>query len=134
MEKKNQDKLEEANKQGTIKISEDVITTIAGLAAAEVSGIAGMSGSITGELVEKLGRKNISKGIKADVNGNQVTIDINTIVEYGVNIHEVAVALQNNIKNVIKNMTGLDVVGVNVNIQGLSFAPEYKEETGPAGR
>ncbi|NLJ76164.1 MAG: Asp23/Gls24 family envelope stress response protein [Peptococcaceae bacterium] len=134
MEKKNQNKPEEGNKQGTIKISEDVITTIAGLAAAEVSGIAGMSGSITGELVEKLGRKNISKGIKADVNGNQVTIDINTIVEYGVNIHEVAVALQNNIKNVIENMTGLDVVGVNVNIQGLSFAPEYKEETGPAGK
>ncbi len=134
MEKKNQSKPEEGNKQGIIKISEDVITTIAGLAATEVSGIAGMSGSITGELVEKLGRKNISKGIKADVNGNQVTIDINTIVEYGVNIHEVAVALQNNIKNVIENMTGLDVVGVNVNIQGLSFAPEYKEETGSAGK
>lgn len=134
MEKINADQSDKGEKQGTIKISEDVVTTIAGLAAAEVSGVAGMSGGITGELVEKLGRKNISKGIKAVMGENEVTIDINAIVEYGVNIHEVAVELQNSIRNAIENMTGLSVVNVNVNIQGLSFGSENKEETGQANK
>ncbi|MBP7332483.1 MAG: Alkaline shock protein 23 [Firmicutes bacterium ADurb.Bin373] len=134
MEKINADQSDKGEKQGTIKISEDVVTTIAGLAAAEVSGVAGMSGGITGELVEKLGRKNISKGIKAVMGENEVTIDINAIVEYGVNIHEVALELQNSIRNAIENMTGLSVVNVNVNIQGLSFGSENKEETGQTNK
>ena len=134
MEKINADQSDKGEKQGTIKISEDVVTTIAGLPAAEVSGVAGMSGGITGELVEKLGRKNISKGIKAVMGENEVTIDINAIVEYGVNIHEVALELQNSIRNAIENMTGLSVVNVNVNIQGLSFGSENKEETGQTNK
>lgn len=134
MEKINAVQSDKGEKQGTIKISEDVVTTIAGLAAAEVSGVAGMSGGITGELVEKLGRKNISKGIKAVMGENEVTIDINAIVEYGVNIHEVALELQNSIRNAIENMTGLSVVNVNVNIQGLSFGSENKEETGQTNK
>ncbi|MDD2553278.1 MAG: Asp23/Gls24 family envelope stress response protein [Desulfotomaculaceae bacterium] len=134
MEKKEADQLDNSKKQGTIKISEDVVATIAGLAAAEVSGVAGMSGGITGDLVEKLGRKNISKGIKAEVDENEVTIDISVIVEYGVNIHTVAVDLQNSIRNAIENMTGLSVVNVNVNIQGLSFGSENKEEDGQANK
>lgn len=116
--------------QGTIKISEEVVTTIAGLAAAEVAGVAGMSGGIAGDLVEKLGRKNLSKGIKAEVGESEVTIDINAIVDYGVNIHDVALQLQTNVRDTVENMTGLDVVNVNVNIQGLSFGPENKEEDG----
>jgi uncharacterized alkaline shock family protein YloU len=129
MENNETAKTDKGSKQGTIKISEEVVTTIAGLAAAEVAGVAGMSGGIAGDLVEKLGRKNLSKGIKAEVNENEATIDINAIVDYGVNIHEVALELQNSVKNAIENMTGLDVVNVNVNIQGLSFGPESKEET-----
>lgn len=116
--------------QGTIKISEEVVTTIAGLAAAEVAGVAGMSGGIAGDLVEKLGRKNLSKGIKAEVGESEVTIDINAIVDYGVNIHDVALQLQTNVRDAVENMTGLDVVNVNVNIQGLSFGSENKEEDG----
>lgn len=129
MENNETAKTDKGSKQGTIKISEEVVTTIAGLAALEVAGVAGMSGGIAGDLVEKLGRKNLSKGIKAEVSENEATIDINAIVDYGVNIHEVALELQNSVKNAIENMTGLDVVNVNVNIQGLSFGPESKEET-----
>ncbi|MFX4260790.1 Asp23/Gls24 family envelope stress response protein [Pelotomaculum propionicicum] len=130
MENNEAAKTDKGSRQGTIKISEEVVTTIAGLAAAEVAGVAGMSGGIAGDLVEKLGRKNLSKGIKAEVSDTEATIDINAIVDYGVNIHEVALELQNSVKNAIENMTGLDVVNVNVNIQGLSFGPENKEETG----
>lgn len=130
METKDEGQTEKAEKQGVIKISEEVVTTIAGLAAAEVAGIAGMSGGIAGDLVEKLGRKSLSKGIKADVGENEATIDLNVIVDYGLNVHEVAVQLQNSVRNAVKNMTGLDVVNVNVHIQGLSFKSEVKEEDG----
>jgi uncharacterized alkaline shock family protein YloU len=130
METKDENQTEKAEKQGVIKISEEVVATIAGLAAAEVAGIAGMSGGIAGDLVEKLGRKNLSKGIKVDVGEKEANIDINVIVDYGVNIHEVAVQLQNSVRNAVENMTGLDVVNVNVHIQGLSFSSEIKEEDG----
>jgi len=130
METKDEDQTFKAEKQGVIKISEEVVATIAGLAAAEVAGIAGMSGGIAGDLVEKLGRKSLSKGIKADVGENEANIDLNVIVDYGVNIHEVAVQLQNSVRNAVENMTGLDVVNVNVHIQGLSFSSEIKEEDG----
>jgi uncharacterized alkaline shock family protein YloU len=130
METKDEVQTEKAEKQGVIKISEEVVATIAGLAAAEVAGIAGMSGGIAGDLVEKLGRKSLSKGIKADVGENEANIDLNVIVDYGVNIHEVAVQLQNSVRNAVENMTGLDVVNVNVHIQGLSFSSEIKEEDG----
>jgi uncharacterized alkaline shock family protein YloU len=130
METKDESQTEKSEKQGVIKISEEVVATIAGLAAAEVAGIAGMSGGIAGDLVEKLGRKSPSKGIKVDVGENEANIDLNVIVDYGVNIHEVAVQLQNSVRNAVENMTGLDVVNVNVHIQGLSFKSEIKEEDG----
>jgi uncharacterized alkaline shock family protein YloU len=130
METKEESQIEKAEKHGVIKISEEVVATIAGLAAADVAGIAGMSGGIAGDLVEKLGRKSLSKGIKADVGENEANIDLNVIVDYGVNIHEVAVQLQNSVRNAVENMTGLDVVNVNVHIQGLSFSSEIKEEDG----
>ena len=130
MDTKDEGQTEKSEKQGVIKISEEVVATIAGLAAAEVAGIAGMSGGIAGDLVEKLGRKSLSKGIKADVGENEANIDLNVIVDYGVNIHEVAVQLQNSVRNAVENMTGLDVVNVNVQIQGLSFSSETKEEDG----
>lgn len=128
MTNKEAEQPEKGSKQGTIKISEEVVTTIAGLAAIEVPGVAGMSGGIAGDLVEKLGRKNLSKGVKAEVGESGASIDINAIVDYGVNIHEVALQLQTSVRNAIENMTGLDVVSVNVNIQGLSFSSEIKDE------
>jgi uncharacterized alkaline shock family protein YloU len=130
MEINDEKQIEQGSKQGTIKISEEVVATIAGLAAAEVPGVAGMSGGLAGELVEKLGRKNLSKGIKAEVGEKEAVIDINAIVDYGVNIHEVATQLQDSVRNAVETMTGLAVVNVNVHIQGLSFGSEDKEEDG----
>jgi uncharacterized alkaline shock family protein YloU len=130
MDIKDESQMGNTGKQGTIKISEEVVATIAGLAAAEVAGIAGMSGGIAGDLVEKFGRKNLAKGIKVEVGEKEANIDINVIVDYGVDIHEVAIQLQNSVRNAVEKMTGLEVVNVNVHIQGLSFSTENKEEDG----
>ncbi|MCG9967721.1 Asp23/Gls24 family envelope stress response protein [Pelotomaculum terephthalicicum JT] len=115
---------------GTIKVSEDVVKIIAGLAATEVEGVSGMSGGLAGGIAEKLGRKNMSKGVKAEVGEKEATIDIHVIVEYGCHIQEVASQIQTRVRNAVESMTGLKVLSVNVNVQGVSFGPDNKEEDG----
>ncbi len=114
----------EGNCQGSIRVSDEVVTIIAGLAASEIEGVAGMSGGITGGLAEKLGRKNLSKGIKAEVGEKEAAIDISVIVDYGAHIHEVARKIQNSVKDTVEKMTGLKVTQVNINVQGVSFSQE----------
>jgi len=102
---------------------------IAGLAATEVEGIAGMSGSIVGGITEILGRKNLAKGVKVEVNEKEAVVDLYVIVDYGVRIPEVAWNVQENVKKAIENMTGLSVAEVNIHVQGVNFdSPTVKEE------
>lgn len=115
---------------GSIKISDDVVKIIAGLAAIEVEGVTAMSGGIAGGIAEKLGRKNLSKGVKADVGEKEAVIDIFVIVDYGAHIQDVACRIQSNVKTAVENMTGLKVLQANVNVQGVSFGPDNKEEDG----
>ena len=112
---------------GTIKIADEVVSIIAGLAATEIDGIAGMSGGLVGGIAEMLGRKNFSKGVKVEVGEREAAIDLYIIVKYGVRIPDVAIAAQENIKRAIETMTGLSVVEVNVNVQGVNF-PEDEEQ------
>ncbi|HHW56690.1 MAG TPA: Asp23/Gls24 family envelope stress response protein [Clostridia bacterium] len=113
---------------GTIKISEEVVSIIAGLAATEVSGVAGMSGGVVNGLSEMLGRKNLGKGVKVEVGEKEVSIDLYLIVDYGVRIPEVAWNVQENVKNAVENMTGLKVVEVNIHVQGVNMDKENKKQ------
>ena len=113
--------------EDNINISEEVITTISGIAVSEISGVAEMAGGITGGITEVLsGKKNLSKGIKADVAGNNVKIDVNIIVNYGVRIPDVAFDIQNKVKQTVENMTGLKVNEVNVH--GVNVEKTKEEE------
>ena len=100
-----------------IKISDDVVAVIAGVAVAEVPGVAGMAGGIS-EVFS--GKKNLAKGIKADINENNAKIDVNIIVEYGSRIPDVAFEIQNRVKKAVESMTGLKVEEVNVHVQGVN--------------
>ncbi|MGQ9497865.1 MAG: Asp23/Gls24 family envelope stress response protein [Desulfotomaculales bacterium] len=113
---------------GAIRIANEVVAIIAGLAATEIPGIAGMSGGIVGGIAEMLGRKNLAKGVKVEVGEKETAVDLYVIVDYGIRIPDVAAQVQANVKRAIENMTGLAVVEVNVHVQGVSFAPEPKEE------
>ena len=115
--------------EDNINISEEVITTISGIAVSEISGVAEMAGGITGGITEVLsGKKNLSKGIKADAAGNNVKIDVNIIVNYGVRIPDVAFDIQNKVKQTVENMTGLKVNEVNVHVQGVNVEKTKEEE------
>ncbi|OPJ56944.1 Asp23/Gls24 family envelope stress response protein [Alkalithermobacter paradoxus] len=118
----------ENREYGNIKISEDVIATIASLAASEIDGVASMSGGITGNITEILGKKNLSKGVKVVVNEDEVFIDLFVLIEYGFVIPDVAWKIQENIKNTVETMAGLKVSEVNVHIQGVNFKKEKTEE------
>lgn len=114
---------------GTIRIADEVVAIIAGLAATEIKGVAGMSGGLAGGIAEMLGRKNLSRGVKVEVGEKEAAVDMFVIVEYGVRIPDVATHIQENVKRAIESMTGLNVVEVNVNVQGVIFPnPEPREE------
>jgi len=112
------------NSLGSIRIADEVVSIIAGLAATEVEGIAGMSGGIAGGIAEMLGRKNFAKGVKVEVGEKEAAVDLYIIVKYGVRIPDVALAAQENVKQAIENMTGLSVVEVNIHVQGVGFPDE----------
>ena len=108
-----------------IKISNDVVAVIAGVAVSEVPGVASMSGGFAGGISEVLsGKKNLSKGIKVDAGEKEVKIDVNIIVEYGSRIPDVAFEIQNRVKKSVENMTGLKVSEVNVHVQGVRTEKE----------
>ena len=71
---------------GEVKIADEVVAVIAGLAATEVEGVAKMSGNITNEIVSKLGMKKLSKGVKVTITGTQVDVTLNLVLSYGVSI------------------------------------------------
>jgi uncharacterized alkaline shock family protein YloU len=119
---------------GTIRIADEVVSIIAGLATLEVAGIAGMSGGFVGGIAEILGKRNLSKGVKVAVGETETAIDLYVITDYGVSIPDVAKAVQKNVKTAIENMTGLEVVQVNVHVQGIKLQPVSEGETAATRR
>lgn len=102
-----------------IKISNDVVASIAGVAVSEVEGVYSMAGGLSGISEVFGGKKNLSKGIKVDVGEKETKIDVNIIVEYGVRIPDVAFEIQSRVKKAVESMTGLKVAGVNIHVQGI---------------
>jgi uncharacterized alkaline shock family protein YloU len=113
---------------GIIRISDDVVATIAGLAALETPGIAAMSGGISEGLAKRLSGKNAQKGVSVEVGQLEAAIDLRIIVHYGIPIQEVCRQLQLNVRESVENMTGLQVVEVNVKVEGVAFKEEDPEE------
>ena len=111
---------------GTIKYANEVIAIIAGVAATEVQGIAGMVTS--GGIGDIIGRnRNITRGVKVELGSEEASVDLFITVEYGTPIHKVAAEVQENVRKAIESMTGLHVVKVDVHVQGVSFEKENKE-------
>lgn len=119
----------EKTELGSIKVADEVVAIIAGLAASEVKGVAGMSGGVSAGIVEMLGRKNLAKGVKVEVGEKEAAIDLFVIIEFGARIPEVAQQIQRNVKNAVESMTGLKVVETNIHVQGVAFEKsEAKDE------
>lgn len=109
---------------GEVQIANEVVATIAGISAMEVEGVNSMAGNITNELIGKLGVKNLAKGVKVEVNGESVIVDIAINMNYGYNIPNTSREVQEKVSQAVNNMTGLTVNEVNVRIAGVSIEKE----------
>ena len=107
------------NNLGDIKISDDVVASIAGLAAMEVDGISSIAGNITSDIVRRLGIKNHSMGIKLEITDGSVLIDLYVNLRYGFSIPNVMSQVQDRVKSAIESMTGLKTTAVNIHIIGI---------------
>lgn len=114
-------------REDKIRIANEVVATIAGIAASEVENVTSMSGGLADGIANILGRKNLSKGVKVEVTGKETVIDINIIVEYGCKIHEVAREIQAKVRQTVEGMTGLEVVEVNINVLGVNTENTLKK-------
>ena len=124
LEGRNTHKLYEKEMMGEVRIADEVVAIIAGLAATEVDGVDSMAGNITNELVGKLGMKNLSKGVKVDVTEEHVSVDLSLNIKYGYNIPDVSERVQDRVKSAIENMTGLEVADVNIHIASVDMENE----------
>ena len=104
---------------GEVRIADEVVAVIAGIAASEVEGVVSMAGNITNELVGLLGMSRLSKGVKVEVNEDHVSVNLALNISFHYNIPDVSKAVQERVKNAIENMTGLTVLDVNVKIAGV---------------
>jgi uncharacterized alkaline shock family protein YloU len=105
---------------GEVFINDDVIAVIAAMAAMEVKGVVSLQGNITSELISKLGMKKLSKGVRVDVADDNVMIDLSIVLRINEKIVETSKKIQDKVKTTVENMTGMEVVNVNVNIAGVA--------------
>ncbi|MFL0251564.1 Asp23/Gls24 family envelope stress response protein [Clostridium neuense] len=117
---------------GIIKISDEVVGVIADLAASEIKGVVGMSSGIVGGITQILsGKKNLTKGVKINIEEESASIDLYLVIEYGLRIPDVAAKVQENVKRTVESLTGLNVSAVNVFVQNVALqkpSEEVKEE------
>ena len=113
---------------GEIRIADEVVAIIAGLAATEVEGVDSMVGNITNEIISKLGMKNLSKGVRISMEDGKVSVALALNIAYGYSIPEVSGKVQEKVKNAIENMTGLEVLRVDVRIAEVAMHAGNKSE------
>jgi uncharacterized alkaline shock family protein YloU len=117
--------MSEVSQHGGIRISDDVVSSIAGFAAMETKGVTAMSGGISEGIAKRISGRHIQKGVIVEVGELEAAIDLRVIIQYGLHVQDVCRALQENVKSAVENMTGLNVIEVNVKVEGISL----KEET-----
>lgn len=123
-EEKNTYTIKTEESLGEVKIADEVVAVIAGLAAMEVDGVASMAGSSPKDIASRLGVKSMTKGVRVDVLEGIVTAALTLNLKYGYNIKETTSKVQEKVKSAIENMTGLDVADVNIRITGVEMPEE----------
>ena len=113
--------LQEDENLGSVQIADEVVAMIASLAATEGVGVSARGGNITNEPMSRVGGKNLTRGVKVEVIGSSVKVELVVLLEYGYNIPATSQKVQERVKNAIENMTGLAVTDVNIRIAGVNM-------------
>ncbi len=107
--------------QGEIHISEEVLAAIAAAAAQEVEGVSGLATHFSSDIAERLGKKNMGKGVRVLMQDNKACISLAVLMNYGCKITEVGQSVQEAVSTAIESMAGLSVDTVHVNVAGMVF-------------
>ena len=119
---------ESKENKGNVHIADDVVASVAALAAAEIEGVGALVAGPGVDISELLGKKNMTKGVKLVMDGDNVTIDIFLLVKYGATIQNVARKVQDAVGSAVESMTGLNVTAVNIRVNGVAFEKEPKKQ------
>ncbi len=106
---------------GNVFIYDEVLKTIIAASAEEIKGVVGMSPGFMEEIIEGLGKKNYSKGIKISYKNQQMIIDLYVIIEYGTKIPDLSWDIQQNVRRSVEKILNIKTSKVNINIQGVLF-------------
>ncbi len=107
------------DEQGEVVIADEVVAIIADIAATEVDGVDSMDGGWSGEIISRMGIRDLSKGVKIEIEENHVSVSLNLSVKYGYSIPDVSKNVQDRVSQAIESMTGLNVLDVNIRISGV---------------
>ncbi len=118
------DRMEESNELGSVQIHNNVIATIARLAALKVAGVAELSGTFVDGLAGMIGKKPVDRGIHVEVIDNSVVLELHVVLDFGVRIPQVAWQIQNEVRQAVEQMTGKTVKAINITVQTLRFPNE----------
>ena len=113
--------------KGSVHIAEEVVASVASLAAVEVDGVGSLLNAPGTQIPDLLSKKSLTRGVKIAVMDEIVTADIYLLVKYGYNVQSVAIKVQNNVKKTLESMTGMSVSAVNVHVGGITLTKEPKK-------
>ncbi len=123
----NKEYLSTVQEHGSIHISEEVISSIAALAASEVEGVCGLSANLGSDIAEMLGKKNLGRGVKIAISGDTIAIDCFVVALYGYSVIDIARNVQEKVTSAVESMTGAHVRSVNVDICGITLPKDAKK-------
>ena len=113
------------SENGGVNIADEVVAIIAGLAATEVDGVASLAGNLTNEVISKAGANKLAKGVKVSTEeDDNLAIRMSVNIAYGYEIPKICQQIQEKVKSAVENMTGLQVVSVDIKIASVSVANE----------
>ena len=123
----NKEYVSRSDELGNIHISEEVLAAITAAAALEVEGVSSLAANLGSDIAELLGKKGLTKGVRVKMEDEKVDVELSVLMAYGHTIPEIGKAVQENVKNALESMSGLDVTNVNVTVAGITFPPKEKE-------
>lgn len=113
---------------GAINISEGVIEVLADKATREIDGVTDLATNFIDSVAEVFGKKSGAKGVDVELKDNKASITVHVIIKYGCRIPEIAWRIQESVKNTVESMTDIEVLKVNISVDGVKFAQEVEEE------
>lgn len=109
--------------KGNVQIADEVLATIAALAATEPEGVASIAGGVTREKAARAGARALAKGVRTEVSGHTISVRLIIVVKYDYSIPETTKKVQERVKAALENMTGFEVSGVHVSVADVQVDP-----------